>query len=102
MAAVHKHFKKMKNLCSKIGELKTTHLQANISSLAFLDYPGYVETTAELQPSSHTQTEAFSVAPIQTNLFQLPENRKRCEQRGVRHVESERSKKEIQGARNSP
>lgn len=74
MSAARKHFNKKKNLCSKIGALKKTHLQANSSSLAFLDYPGYVETTAELQPSSHAQTEAFSVAPIQTYLFQLPEN----------------------------
>lgn len=33
-----------------------THLQANISSLAFFDNPWYVETTAEFQSSSHAQT----------------------------------------------
>lgn len=48
------------------------HLQANISSLAFFNDPRYVEAAAELQPSSHAQTQAFSMRPIQTHLFQLP------------------------------
>lgn len=48
------------------------HLQANISSLAFFNDPRYVEAAAEFQPASHAQTQAFSMHPIQTHLFQLP------------------------------
>lgn len=51
--------------------LAATHLKANIPSLAVFDYLRYVEATAKLQPPSNTQTQPFTMRPIQTNLLQL-------------------------------
>lgn len=49
-----------------------TYLKANIPSLTVFDNLRYVEATAKLEPPSDTETQAFTMRPIQTNLLQLP------------------------------
>lgn len=49
-----------------------TYLEANIPSLIVFDNLRYIEPTAKLQPSSDTQTQSFTMSPIQTHFFKLP------------------------------